>query len=86
MVFVCSPFGAGASSARAARCPSAARARPFDGASLPALARRSSRRFARSSRPATYLVSRWRVWVLHQRQYFLNSTRSGVFRFDLLVW
>ena len=22
----------------------------------------------------------------HQRQYFLNSTRSGVFRFDFFVW
>src|SRR6186713_1330285 len=31
-------------------------------------------------------VSRWGVWHPHQRQYFLNSTRSGVFRFDLFVW
>jgi hypothetical protein len=33
-----------------------------------------------------YLVSRWGVWLPHQRQYFLNSTRSGVFRFDFSVW
>jgi len=25
------------------------------------------------------------VWLPHQRQYFLNSTRSGVFRFDFIV-
>jgi hypothetical protein len=33
-----------------------------------------------------YLVSRWGVCLPHQRQYFLNSTRSGVFRFDFMVW
>jgi hypothetical protein len=33
-----------------------------------------------------YLVSRWRVWRPHQRQYFFTSNRSGVFRFDLFVW
>jgi hypothetical protein len=33
-----------------------------------------------------YLVSRCRVWQPHQRQYFLNSTRSGEFRFDFSVW
>ena len=32
-----------------------------------------------------YLVSRWIVWEPHQRQYFLNSTRSGEFRFDFSV-
>src|SRR5918994_6631982 len=32
-----------------------------------------------------YLVSRCTVCWPHQRQYFLNSTRSGVFRFDLFV-
>ena len=31
-------------------------------------------------------VSRCGVWRPHQRQYFLNSTRSGVFRFDFVVW
>jgi hypothetical protein len=31
-------------------------------------------------------VSRCNVCVRHQRQYFRNSTRSGVFRLDLLVW
>jgi hypothetical protein len=31
-------------------------------------------------------VSRCGVWRPHQRQYFLNSTRSGVFRFDFDVW
>jgi hypothetical protein len=33
-----------------------------------------------------YLVSRWGVCLPHQRQYFLNSMRSGVFRFDFSVW
>jgi hypothetical protein len=33
-----------------------------------------------------YLVSRWGVCLPHQRQYLLNSTRSGVFRFDFIVW
>ncbi len=33
-----------------------------------------------------YLVSLWGVWRPHQRQYFLNSTRSGEFRFDFCVW
>ena len=33
-----------------------------------------------------YRVSRCGVCRPHQRQYFLNSTRSGVFRFDLFVW
>jgi hypothetical protein len=33
-----------------------------------------------------YLVSRWIVWEPHQRQYFLNSTLSGEFRFDFSVW
>jgi hypothetical protein len=33
-----------------------------------------------------YLVSRCAVCLPHQRQYFLNSTRSGVFRFDFSVW
>jgi hypothetical protein len=33
-----------------------------------------------------YLVSRCAVWRPHQRQYFLNSTRSGLFRFDFSVW
>jgi hypothetical protein len=32
------------------------------------------------------LVSRCAVWRPHQRQYFLNSTRSGLFRFDFSVW
>jgi len=34
----------------------------------------------------TYLVSRCRVWRPHQRQYLLNSIRSGEFRFDFSVW
>ena len=33
-----------------------------------------------------YRVSRCSVWPPHQRQYFLNSTRSGEFRFDFCVW
>jgi hypothetical protein len=33
-----------------------------------------------------YLVSLWAVCLPHQRQYFENSTRSGVFRFDFSVW
>src|SRR5438874_3936064 len=44
---------------------------------LPALVTRLSRH---------YLVSRWAVCRPHQRQYLLNSTRSGVFRLDLFVW
>jgi len=32
-----------------------------------------------------YRVSRWKVWELHQRQYFFASNRSGVFRFDFCV-
>src|SRR5436190_15978279 len=31
-----------------------------------------------------YRVSRCGVWRLHQRQYFLSSTRSGVLRFDFI--
>jgi hypothetical protein len=31
-------------------------------------------------------VSRCTVWRPHQRQYFLNSIRSGEFRFDFWVW
>jgi hypothetical protein len=31
-------------------------------------------------------VSRWGVCLPHQRQYFLNSIRSGSFRFDFIVW
>jgi hypothetical protein len=33
-----------------------------------------------------YRVSLCGVWRPHQRQYFLNSTRSGEFRFDFCVW
>src|SRR5262249_26124005 len=33
-----------------------------------------------------YRVSRCGVWRPHQRQYLLNSTRSGEFRFDFSVW
>jgi len=35
---------------------------------------------------AIYLVSRCTVWLPHQRQYFFDSKRSGVFRFDFVVW
>ena len=31
-------------------------------------------------------VSRWGVCLPHQRQYLLNSIRSGSFRFDFIVW
>src|SRR5205814_1864619 len=31
-----------------------------------------------------YRVCRCGVWRLHQRQYFLRSTRSGVLRFDFI--
>jgi hypothetical protein len=34
----------------------------------------------------SYLVSRCAVCLPHQRQYFLASKRSGVFRFDFIVW
>ena len=34
----------------------------------------------------TILVSRCRVWLPHQRQYFFASKRSGVFRFDFCDW
>jgi hypothetical protein len=40
----------------------------------------------RTRLPSHYRVSRCAVWPPHQRQYFFSSTRSGVFRFDLLVW
>src|SRR5688500_13057709 len=43
-------------------------------AALPASAGRT--------RQVCYLVSRCSVWPPHQRQYFLASKRSGVFRFD----
>jgi hypothetical protein len=33
-----------------------------------------------------HLVSLCGVWRPHQRQYFFSSTRSGVFRFDFVVW
>jgi hypothetical protein len=33
-----------------------------------------------------YRVSRCGVCRPHQRQYFLNSMRSGEFRFDFCVW
>ena len=33
-----------------------------------------------------YLVSLCGVCVPHQRQYLRNSTRSGSFRFDFIVW
>ena len=33
-----------------------------------------------------YRVSRWGVCLPHQRQNLLNSTRSGSFRFDFVVW
>ncbi len=54
------------------------------GAASPAAAR-AARRCLRVSR-ATYLVSRCGVCRPHQRQYFLNSTRSGEFRLDFCVW
>jgi hypothetical protein len=34
----------------------------------------------------SYLVSRCTVCLPHQRQYFFASKRSGVFRFDFIVW
>ncbi len=58
------------------------------GTSAAPAARRASRRCLRVS-PATerpYRVSRWVVWLPHQRQYFSSSTRSGEFRFDFCVW
>ena len=36
----------------------------------------------KSKRNSPDRVSRWSVWLPHQRQYFRSSTRSGVFRFD----
>jgi hypothetical protein len=36
--------------------------------------------------PGHQRVSLCGVWRPHQRQYFLNSTRSGEFRFDFCVW
>jgi hypothetical protein len=46
----------------------------------------NGRRPASATRAMTYLVSRCGVCVPHHRQYFLNSTRSGVLRFDFDVW
>src|SRR5205823_1570164 len=46
----------------------------------------TARAALRSRRLGHYRVSRCRVWWPHQRQYFLNSTRSGEFRFDFCVW
>jgi hypothetical protein len=39
-----------------------------------------------SGLPGHYLVSLWGVCLPHHLQYFENSTRSGVFRFDFWVW
>ena len=43
-------------------------------------------RRVRDGRAKLYLVSRCRVWLPHQRQYFFTSKRSGVFRFDFWDW
>src|SRR4051794_35034555 len=51
---------------------------------------RASRRARRcvlvSFATRAYLVSLCGVCLPHQRQYLLNSTRSGSFRFDFWVW
>jgi hypothetical protein len=43
-------------------------------------------RRVRDGRAIAQRVSRCRVCDPHQRQYFLASKRSGVFRFDFWVW